>query len=160
MTNIRISKVSDLATARACAALNINYIGLNLTHGSPNAISPIKVNDYIQWLSGIEVVAQAHHLDEVKAQKFMDLLNLKHVEILSENYVTGGKGFWYYGDNVEDVNGTIVSLNQNNKGYFVVTDLENISVNQTHIDLPITLFEQDEGINWELVDQVISKLKK
>lgn len=160
MTLVRISNVSDLATARACAALDIDFIGLNLSHGKPNAISPIKVNDYAQWLSGIEIVAQAHHLDEAKAQRFMELLNLKHVEILTENYAEGGKGMWYSGSITCEMNGTLVSKESADNAYLQLSSLDDIdSVNANKIDVPITLFESENGIDWELVSATIERLK-
>ena len=67
-----------MATARATAALNIDYIGLNLTHGTKNAISPIKVGDYTQWLSGVKIVAQVHHLNQEKAQRFIEIFSSLH----------------------------------------------------------------------------------
>lgn len=81
MTKIRISGISDLADARAASALGVDFIGLNLTMGDPFALSPIKVHDYLQWLTGVEVVAQTHHLDIEKALRFAELLDLKWIEI-------------------------------------------------------------------------------
>ncbi|MFY0673570.1 MAG: hypothetical protein JXQ87_09195 [Bacteroidia bacterium] len=160
MTLVRISNVSDLATARACAALDIDFIGLNLSHGKPNAISPIKVNDYIQWLSGIEIVAQAHHLDERKAKRFMELLNLKHVEILAENYEEGGQGMWYCGSLNSPLNGTLVSKEPITDAYFELsaTQIANQSITKK-IDLPINLFETENGIDWDLVASTIARLR-
>lgn len=160
MTLVRISNVSDLATARACAAVDIDFIGLNLSHGKPNAISPIKVNDYVQWLSGIEIVAQAHHLDEAKAQRFMELLNLKHVEILAENYAEGGKGMWYSGSISGEIKGTLVSNENLENAYFPLSTLENLdSIKAIKFDVPITLFESENGIDWDLVNSTIATLK-
>lgn len=70
-----------MADARAASALGVDFIGLNLTMGDSLALSPIKVHDYLQWLTGVEVVAQTHHLDIKKALRFAELLNLKWIEI-------------------------------------------------------------------------------
>lgn len=81
MTKVRISGISNLGDARAVSALGVDFIGMNLTQGDPNALSPIKVHDYLQWLTGIQVVAQVHHLDIEKSQRFAELLDLNWVEI-------------------------------------------------------------------------------
>ncbi len=161
MTKIRISKVSDLATARACATLNIDFIGLNLTHGTPNAISPIKVNDYTQWLSGIEVVAQVHHLDEEKALKFMSLLNLQHAEILGDNYSNGSEKLWYLNPKSQINCGKIVSEKTGLSGFLQINNLADLDDLPTvgEIDLPINIFEKNGEMDWQLAEDVINQLK-
>ncbi|MBI3141223.1 MAG: hypothetical protein HYZ16_00195 [Bacteroidetes bacterium] len=79
---VRISGISDLASARAANGLGPDYMGLLLaTHGT-GGISPIQVPDLVQWLPQARLVGQAHHLDADKALRLAELLQLGFAEVL------------------------------------------------------------------------------
>jgi hypothetical protein len=58
------------------------------------------------------------------------------------------------------MNGTLVSKESADNAYLQLSSLDDIdSVNANKIDVPITLFESENGIDWELVSATIERLK-
>lgn len=173
MTKIRISGISDLATARATAALDINYIGLNLTHGSEKAISPIKVSDYTQWLSGVQIIAQVHHLSQNKAERFIDLVNLPFAEILDVNATDVNDSIWNFTDSYDtnlmhsastkNINVALsdfksqVFLKTNASEYLNIDDLKAKGI--LNFDIEIDGFIEEGQLVFEKLDSFIKQIK-
>jgi len=170
MTKIRISGIYDLATARATAALNIDFIGLNLTHGEKNAISPIKVSDYTQWLSGVKIIAQVHHLNQGKAERFIELLNLPYAEILSENASAANPSIWHFANNLESTDKTLTSTTnvENAAGdyhFLKINDISDAEVDHlkekgiSNYDIEIAAFLEDGQLTFEKLEALITKIR-
>ncbi|MBI1182663.1 hypothetical protein GC194_00220 [bacterium] len=171
MTKIRISGISNLADARAAATLPVDYIGLNLNLAQPGAISPVKVSDYLQWLSGVTVVAQVHHLNQEKALRFIELLELPFAEINFETGYEANDKIWYWIDNRIEIPSkasyVVGNLTDNKVNRFVRLNPENkttveaiVKAGVAGIDLHIADFKQDGETNWEELEQLCIKVKE
>jgi len=175
MTKIRISGVCNLADARAAAAQNIDFLGLNLTAGTENAISPIKVADYVQWLSGVSIVAELKHLTEEKALRFLELLNLKYAEILSENAVSNHKALWHFSENDSFEQGLnhvvlanpIAERAQVYQNAFVrirplnAQDIETyLAKGVSQFDIYLPAFKRQADVKWEEMDAFIARIRQ
>lgn len=166
MTKIRISGVTDLGTARAVAALPVQYIALNITPTEERFVSPIKVPDYLQWLSGIEVVLQAHHLNAEQAQKIAGLLNVKHIELLAEKVEvseTEVKLWSYEGNEPTNLDAAFASstteaTDLTEGSYYRIKELANKPQDASAFDINVQDFETPEGVDMEAVAQLVEAL--
>lgn len=156
-----------MSTARAVAALDCDFVALTITPSEEPFVSPIKVPDYLQWLSGVEVVLQAHHLTSEQAVKIAGLLNVQHVEIpAKEDFSTDSKvhlwacrtkpehdahGAYAIVDTVlDDVDGNVFRR---------VKDTPSQGVKSSY-DIDVQDFEGPEGIDFDAIELLIDKLRK
>lgn len=155
-----------MSTARAVAALDCDFVALNITPSEEVFVSPIKVPDYMQWLSGVEVVLQAHHLNAEQALKIGGLLHVNHVEILADHSfdVEGSIHLWARRTKAE----------QSGKGAYAIVDtvLDGIEgnvfrrfqgsesqKNATAYDIDVQDFEASDGLDFDAIEQLINTLK-
>ena len=172
MTKIRISGISDLAMARGGAALDVDYLGLHLDPRVENAISPLKIADFAQWLQGVKLIAQTHHLSSDKALRFVELLPVYSAEIkLSENSKIDAS-LWVSSASISDeytnmvVPHSSILDTETKKDVYVqisINEKENIeSFLQRgfhNFDLFVSEEQHQNGVNWDELGELIAQIR-
>lgn len=167
MTKIRISGVTDLGTARAVAALPIHFVALNITPAQKDFVSPIKIPDYLQWLSGVEVVLQAHHLNVEQAQKIASLLKVDHVELLAEQLVvaTSDVKLWAYETEAKSVPEAFAVVTESpeelsERRFYRIKDAAERPTNSQAFDINVLDFSDSEGVDVQALGVLVEALSK
>ena len=156
-----------MSTARAVATLDCDFVALNITPSENTFVSPIKVPDYMQWLSGVEVVLQAHHLSPEQAVKIAGLLNVSHVEIQAgESFTTGDSThLWAFKTKSEQstagayaVVGNEIDLLEGN-AFLKVKNAPATSNESLSYDIDVKGFENADGLDFDALESAINALK-
>lgn len=161
-----------MATARAVTALDIDFMCIDITPNSKVFVSPIKIPDFRQWLSGIQLVLKAHHLNADQAFKLSGLLDVQHVEIALNETSDEKVSIWYGG--AEDVDtGSFHALLLDElpgsgvvagNAYYKITENELskpeiIIKSGANIDLDLALFSDGESVDLEQLESFVKLVK-
>jgi phosphoribosylanthranilate isomerase len=78
---LKFGAVTNLTDARYAAAVYAEWIGFCLNPEHPRYISPLKVKEITDWLSGPEMVAEIDHLLPEEMLPALEILNIKTVQV-------------------------------------------------------------------------------
>jgi phosphoribosylanthranilate isomerase len=84
-TLVKISGINNLTDARYCAGMGVDLLGFNIDQNSTDFIGFQKIEDIIQWLSGVQLVGEIgqQNLQSVSEYGF-DFLEISNFHLLDE----------------------------------------------------------------------------
>ena len=78
-TKVKASSITNLTDARYFAALEVEWLGFNLTPNTPQSISPTNLKVIKEWVDGVKIVGE---FDLASAEMINEAVNLLDLDVV------------------------------------------------------------------------------